>query len=96
VSYHEQVAKSRERFEQETAEHEMTVLRDDGLYRHLRFQRPGTSIYWFDLVTWPGRLVICGDCGDLMFSRLRDMFEFFGPDSSRGGFEDARWGINPG
>ncbi len=83
-------AKSRERFEHDTAEHEMTVLRDDGLYRHVRFQRPGSPFYWFDLVTWPGRLVVCGDCGDYMFSRTCDMFEFFA-DGSAG----RRSTINP-
>jgi hypothetical protein len=92
----EQTMKSRERFVREVAEHQMTVLRDDGLYRHLRFQRDdGSSSYWFDLVTWPGCLVVNGDCGTFTFSRTRDMFEFFGPSGARGGFEDARWGINP-
>lgn len=45
---------ARERFDVDVAEHKMTVLRDEGLYRHLRFQKPGTSCYYFDLVTWPG------------------------------------------
>lgn len=86
----------RERFARDVAEHQMSVLRDDGLYRHLRFQKAdGSSFYWFDIVTWPGVLAISGDCGAFMFSRLRDMFEFFGPSGARGGFEDARWGINP-
>jgi hypothetical protein len=65
------------RFESETAEHQLTILRDDGLYRHLRCQAPGTWIYGFDVVTWPGYLAIVGDAGDYVFSRLRDMFEFF-------------------
>lgn len=76
----------RTRFESDTAEHEMTVLRDDGLYRHIRFQRPGSSAYYYDLVTWPGRLAITGDAGDFMFSRLTDMFTFF----------EGQEGINPG
>jgi hypothetical protein len=58
-------------------EHQMTVLRDDGLYRHLRFRRPGTGICGFDLVTWPGHLVITGDLEDFHFARIDDMFEFF-------------------
>lgn len=73
------------RFTRNTADHQMTVLHDDGLYRHLRFMNPKSSEYWFDLVTWPGRLAICGDIGeDYVFSRLPDMFEFFRGD-----------GINP-
>ncbi|WP_099024354.1 hypothetical protein [Mycolicibacterium palauense] len=61
----------------ETREHQMEVLRDDGLYRHLRFARPGTGIWRFDLVTWPGHLVITGDIENFHFARLPDMFEFF-------------------
>lgn len=81
--------KARDRFDHETAEHEITILRDEGLYRHLRFQKPGSPFYWFDLVTWPGRLVVCGDAGDFMFSRLRDMFEFF--EGSRGEINPDYW-----
>ena len=58
--------------------HEMTVKHDDGLYRHLLFKSPDTSIYWFELVTWPGRLSIHGDLGDsYTFARVPDMFTFF-------------------
>ena len=69
-----------ERFARDTAKHQMTVLHDDGLYRHLRFAqpRPASSMYWFDLITWPGSLIIRGDIGQsYTFSRLPDMFEFF-------------------
>lgn len=58
-------------------EHVMTVLRDDGLYRHLRFSKPNTGSYRFDLLTWPGYLTITGDMGCYTFTRLPDMFEFF-------------------
>lgn len=83
------------RFQRDTATHRMTVLHDDGLYRHLRFRshhlcndaeyRPTSSFYWFDLITWPGSLAINGDCGSFVFSRITDMFEFF----------RSRYGINP-
>jgi|HubBroStandDraft_2_1064218.scaffolds.fasta_scaffold12081_7 predicted HAD superfamily Cof-like phosphohydrolase len=84
------------RFAQNTAAHEMTVLRDDGLYRHLRFfgvttmpdgKVSRTSAYWFELVAWPGGLVINGDMGSAHFTCTDDMFGFF-----RGG----RGRINPG
>jgi len=68
------------RFADDTAKHEMTVLHDDGLYRHLRFMQPSPHswLYKFDLVTWPGCLTIRGDFGDAYtFSRVPDMFEFF-------------------
>lgn len=70
-------------FRRDTAEHQLEVLRDDGVYRHLRFRKPGTSCYGFDIVTWPGHLAITGDMGDSMFSRLPDMFEFFRDDRKR-------------
>jgi hypothetical protein len=75
------------RFAADVAQHQMTTLHDDGLYRHLRFMRvapsPKTSkperssSYWFELVTWPGSLTVNGDCGSFTFSRTEDMFEFF-------------------
>lgn len=58
--------------------HQMHVLHDDGIYRHLRFRSPDTGIAWFDLVTWPGALNISGDMGSWTFRRLEDMFDFFG------------------
>lgn len=71
------VKTSRRQFDNSVTEHEMTVLQDHGLYRHLRFRRPGTGIYGFDLITWPGHLVITGDLETYHFSRIPDMFEFF-------------------
>lgn len=67
------------RFARATAGHEMTVLHDDGLYRHIRFMNPKRgSLTRFDLVTWPGHLAISGDIKDAYtFTRLTDMFEFF-------------------
>ncbi|URN11302.1 hypothetical protein LUW77_03145 [Streptomyces radiopugnans] len=63
----------------------MTVLHNDGLYRHLRFMSPRTSEFRFELVTWPGSLTIRGDYGDPhTFSRLDDMFQFFRADRRRG------------
>lgn len=55
----------------------MTVLLDEGPHRHLHFQKPGTGMYWFEVVTWPGTLTIRGDMGTFVFARLPDMFEFF-------------------
>lgn len=71
------------RFEEEVADHVMEIVRDDGLYRHIRFQKPGTTFYYFDLVTWPGYLAIVGDAGDYLLSRIRDMFDFFDSESGR-------------
>lgn len=67
-------------FLKDVATHEMQLLRDDGVYRHLRFKRPGTACMYFDLITWPGSLCYTGDMGTFVFTRLRDMFEFFRTD----------------
>lgn len=69
--------------------HEMTILHDDGLYRHLRFRSPDRGAYWFDLVTWPGCLAVRGDFGDgFTFARQSDMFAFF---REPGGIDPDYW-----
>lgn len=65
----------------EIAQHQMHVLRDDGVYRHIRFKRPGTMCMHFDLITWPGYLCYTGDMGTFVFTRLLDMFQFFRRDA---------------
>jgi hypothetical protein len=64
------------RFCSDIKEHRVTVLRDDGLYRHLRCST-GSYVYQFDVITWPGYLCYSGDMGCFVFTRLKDMFEFF-------------------
>jgi hypothetical protein len=64
-------------FLKDVAAHEMTVLLDQGVYRHLLFRSPLTGNQWFEIITWPGNLAYAGDMGCYVFSRLRDMFEFF-------------------
>jgi hypothetical protein len=66
-----------ESFLNDVSKHEMKVLLDNGIYRHLRFKQPGSSNMWFDVVTWPGFLAYAGDMGAFVFARLEDMFEFF-------------------
>lgn len=65
------------RFPKDTAEHQLTIIKSDGLYRHLRCRKPGTGAMGFDVVTWPWYLAYTGDMGEFLFSRLPDMFEFF-------------------
>ncbi|MBX9150041.1 hypothetical protein [Rhodococcus qingshengii] len=73
----------KEWFDRDTAEHQMTILHDDGVYRHVRFAQPGTSMMHWDLVTWPGHLCIDGDLDSFTFSREHDMFGFFAMDRGR-------------
>lgn len=79
-------------FLRDVAQHEMTILHDDGEFRHIQFKKPGSSSFSFTITTFPGYLVMTGDMGSWVFTRLRDMFEFFRTDPER------RTGlyINPG
>lgn len=79
-----------DRFRQDTANHELKILHDDGLHRHLLLRNPRSSEYWFEIVTWPGSLTIRGDVGDgYTFSRERDMFPFF--RNEYGGINPHYW-----
>lgn len=80
---------SQEVFLKDVATHEMKVLLDNGVYRHLRFEGPRNNISWFEIITWPGTLAYHGDMGTFVFSRLPDMFQFFRTD-----FADGQLRIN--
>lgn len=66
-------------FARETANHQMTVKFEQGLYRHLRFEAPDRSGYRFDLHTSPNRLMFHGEVGTYVFSvyPTEDMFQLF-------------------
>lgn len=66
-----------ESFLKDVKDHKLSIIKDDGLYRHLKFRKPDTGIMGFDLVTWPGTLCYTGDMGTYVFSRIPDMFAFF-------------------
>lgn len=83
-----------DRFLRDVSEHEMTIVRDDGVSRHIRFKKPRTNCYFFDLITWPGHLCVSGDCGTYVFSRLDDMFEFFRVDRTHSVCKDRQLYIN--
>jgi hypothetical protein len=65
------------RFADDTSAHRMTVLLDQGLYRHLRFAEPGNSFSWYEIITVPGLLTLNGDMGTFTFARDKDMFPLF-------------------
>ena len=70
-------------FLKDVSKHQMIVLRDDGISRHIRFKQPNTGNRYFDLITWDGCLCYNGDMGTFVFSRIPDMFEFFRQDRSQ-------------
>ncbi|SEI45436.1 hypothetical protein SAMN04487917_101379 [Arthrobacter sp. yr096] len=72
--YHPEVL---QRFNSDIEDHEMTILLDQDVYRHLRFKKPGTGMYYFDIITSPWLLTIRGDMGTYVFSREHDMFPWF-------------------
>lgn len=65
-------------FVEQTGDHRLVVLHDDGLYKHLRVQAPGTRMWSWDVTTWPRHLATSGDIADgLVFTREPDMIGFF-------------------
>jgi hypothetical protein len=83
--------RSRRIFEASTPRHEMTVLHEADLYRHVRFAQPVPHSwnYAYSLVTWPGYLSISGDLESFTFCRTADMFRFF---ASGQGINPHYWG----
>jgi hypothetical protein len=77
------------RFLKDIKNHQLTILRDEGVYRHIKVAKPGTYCYSFEIITWPGWLCYTGDMGSYTFQRLEDMFQFFRND------KPELW-INPG
>ena len=75
--YYEQIKRW---FDNDILNHKMKIMQDDGLFRHIRFAVPGTSIQYFNLTTFPHYLCISGDMGTFVFSRVEDMFRFFRND----------------
>jgi hypothetical protein len=72
---------ARAAFQRDTRNHDLHIIHEggpDNLVRYLRADRDGSSIYHFNIVTWPGYLSITGDMGSFTFARTRDMFNFFG------------------
>ena len=85
-------SESAARFASDTASHQMVVLHEDGLYRHLVFREPAHGFYWFELITTPNQLVFSGDGNSYVFRRTTDMFQFF----RSGIWRDGSHHINPG
>jgi len=80
-------------FKRATAGHEVSVLHEDGLYRHLRFQTPGNgSSYGYDLITWPYNLVIRGGWTfTFTIDATEDMFDLFRRTSFPGEINPSYW-----
>lgn len=71
---------TKERFLDDVQGHQMKILKDVEVYRHIQFARPGAYDYHFSITTWPMHLAITGDMGDYVFRRHEDMFRLFRRD----------------
>jgi hypothetical protein len=80
-----------EGFLENVKNHKLRVIKDDGLYRHIRLAAPGTSNQYFDIVTWPGYLSYVGDMGDFIFERIEDMFCFFRSEKGKIEINTSYW-----
>jgi len=70
---------TKERFLQDTKDHKLTILKDDGVFRHIVMSRGG-SVYQYEITTFPQHLCYTGDMGSFVFRRVEDMFKFFRQD----------------
>lgn len=77
-----------EQFLKDVATHQLTVNLDQGAYRDLSVMRPNTVSMHYNITTRPGYLIITGDMGSFVFTRINDMFGFF---RDQDGYD-----INPG
>ncbi|MEV8033971.1 hypothetical protein [Streptomyces sp. NPDC086182] len=80
-----------ERFARETADHEMAVVHDAGMYRHLRFANPQSSLYWYEISTTPGQLTFSGDGESFTFRVATDMFEMVRRSTESGDINATYW-----
>lgn len=53
--------------------HRMDCRLDRGVFRNYRCANPERQAYHFNVSTEPGRLIVTGDCGDLILERSYDM-----------------------
>jgi len=74
---------TREEFLNDVKDHQLNILLNNGVYRHLVIKKPGSSNHWFEIVTYPWKLVVSGDMGTWVFSRIEDMFCFFRSDDGK-------------
>lgn len=81
------------RFARDTAKHQMTIKLDQGLHRNLRVEAPDGDGYWFELVTWPHKLIVNGSVGTYVFSvhPSEDLFAFFKRSAWSGGPNPGYW-----
>ena len=81
----------KDRFQNDVKEFTIDIKQDCDGYRHLTCSNNGSSNQRFDIVTYPYHLVISGDMGCAVFSRIKDMFGFFN-NKVEDGINPSYWG----
>ncbi len=84
---------TKESFLNDVKNHEITILKDDGLYRHICMSK-GSFDQKYYIITFPGGLLFTGDMGTYEFERTEDMFSFFRTgisDNGDIGINSAYW-----
>lgn len=76
-------SQTRQRYLDWTKDHRMTILRDDGVCRNIRVDKPGTYTCLFNITTIPGYLFFTGDMGSYVFSQGWDVFTFLCADLTK-------------
>ena len=76
-------------FLEDIKNHQIEIIKDDGLYRHIKCNVPGTWTMGFHVITFPNGLLYTGDMGTYEFERIEDMFRFF-----RSGINEETGDIN--
>lgn len=76
---------SEQQFLEDVKDHQIIILNDYGVRRHLQFRTTETICFSFDLITWPGHLCYTGDMGTYVFKHLKNMFEFFRDEPTKTG-----------
>ncbi|GAA2770495.1 hypothetical protein [Streptomyces showdoensis] len=91
VELRRQKEAARERFASDSVGATMTLVKDEGVYRHLAFRFPKSSWEWCEILTWPGALILRGGLGCWSFTRTEDMFDLFRPSSPDEGVDPVYW-----
>jgi hypothetical protein len=77
-------------FLEQTKDHVLTVITDDGMNRRMRVDNPGFGYWSWNVITWPGYLATYGDIADgFMFTREEDMIGFFDRRDHRAYYSDG-------
>ena len=81
---------TKESFLKDTESHKLQIVKDDGVHRHIVMSK-GSSVYRYEITTWPQFLCFSGDMGCFVFCRVEDMFTFFRQTSGELNISKGYW-----